>query len=120
METQVTRKVAYDLIKRRAEQERADGDSPQQAVAKFMQTPDGRALYDAYKALPPDVVPIRKAAEPTEAQAEILAKAEEIRKANPRLSPHQARARAYQETPGLLQKALAETRGGYDDGPEAA
>ncbi len=47
---------------------------------------------------------------PTEgsAEAELVAKAEEIRKANPKLSEHQARARAYTQHPDLYKRMKAE------------
>jgi hypothetical protein len=105
---------------------RQAGETAAQAFTRFVQTdPGGQAMMRKYLRTPDDgserVVPIRKASpvELAPVQSRVEALAAEIRKANPRLSIHQARARAYDENPGLLRKAMAEARG-YDDGPEAA
>jgi len=117
MAKEATREDINNLMHKRAEELRADGETPQQAFAKYMETPEGLNWYRAYKRLPAAeyTAPIAKL---SNAQETLAAKVAEIRKADPRLTPQQAAAKAYDSTPGLLRKLMVEARGG--DAPEAA
>ncbi|HEY5288430.1 MAG TPA: hypothetical protein VIJ59_00205, partial [Caulobacteraceae bacterium] len=75
---------------------------------------------EVYKALPddPEPAPIAKAAPLSRAQQEVIEKADEIKKAFPGITDHQARAEVYKRTPGLFKRVQHEVY--YGDGPEAA
>jgi hypothetical protein len=95
------RKSFYDdALQALGEELRQDGDSPQQAYARGMDTPEGIALHDLYKRAPADPpqdmgVPqmVRTMAGPAATEMQVLADLH--RKKHPELSREQAYARAF-------------------------
>ncbi|MDR3527402.1 MAG: hypothetical protein P4L57_08975 [Rhizomicrobium sp.] len=97
-----TRESVNSQIHDIAKSFRKPGESPEQAYAGFIKHNEmGRQLLSLYNSLPVENVvtlPVRKAAQPsTQAHALLLAKAAEMKKANPKLSDEQAFARVWKD-----------------------
>ena len=102
-----TKAEAYATIRSKAVSLRKDGESREQAIARYLRTDDGRAsLAVCHRAPGPWVEP----AEPVEKAAScpsLLAvheKATALRKENPTLTEHQARARVWASDPELRKR----------------
>jgi hypothetical protein len=93
----------YAEIQKRAEACKQEGESPAQAFSRFIQkNPEGRLLYEAYRRTPGAVngtgpSEVEKASTPTPlpSYTKLVAKGEELRKADPKLTKEQAFVKAY-------------------------
>jgi hypothetical protein len=100
--TRITKSGWYAEISARAEADRGEGESEAQAFTRYItKHEDGRTLYQAYKRALPDeptvdaVTPAPMPA-PTRSYQRLMAKAEELRKSEPKLSEAQAFAKVYE------------------------
>jgi len=86
--------IYYDALTALGQELQRDGDSPQQAFARGMDTPEGVALHALYKAAPPDLSrdfveqpkPLLRGA----ANIELEIEASRLRSKNPKLTHAQA------------------------------
>ena len=103
----LTKAVAYAAIRAKAVSLRKDGETREQAIARYLVTDEGRAsLAVCHRAPGPWIKPaqpVKKAASCPSVQA-VHEKAAELRKEDPTLTEHQARARVWMSNPELRRR----------------
>jgi hypothetical protein len=108
------RETIYAQMQAAAAREAQPGESPEQALARWLRTPEGQDQYTAYRNAPaapatPPPPPLPDVS--TACQRSVLkaldAAAECLRRAHPELSPEQAIARAVEVEPQLYADYLA-------------
>ncbi len=110
-EERMTKTDIYEAMKKAAEAVRQEGETPEQALARYALTPEGREDYVRYRAAkaPPAPPPAVRAAAPGSAALRSLEKAADaLRAAAPELTREAAIARAAQERPDLYRQYRAE------------
>ena len=114
--TRITKAQWHAEITKRAAAYRDVNETPEQAYTRFLtETADGNALYQAYKLAPQDeqaepVAVTPPTPTPTRSYERLTAKANELRKAEPKLSEAQAFTKVYEDPANreLVQAAKLE------------
>lgn len=109
----------FEEMQKRAEDYRRDGETKEQAFAKYMQTDEGRRAYAVYRTLPnpaPEQHPVAKVVAPAPSPSlERLNKlADELHNREPSLTPDQAFTKVYSDprNRGLVAAERSENRPG--------
>jgi hypothetical protein len=115
--TTPNRQTLYEQMRAAAIREARPGETPEQALVRYLDTPAGREQYAAYREAPPappSPPPAPLPAVETACQRSVLrdidAAAARLQRAHPELTFEQAYARAVEAEPQLYQDYLAAKR----------
>ncbi|MBT5415150.1 MAG: hypothetical protein HOK81_11170 [Rhodospirillaceae bacterium] len=107
-EEPMTKSTIHESMKKNAEANRREGETPAQAFARYARTPEGRETYSRYRAAPAPT-PVSKAEEgspfpPSESLGEIEKAAGEMCLRDPALTRQQAIACVAKARPELYSR----------------